>query len=180
MALKTAYIQKPTPAKRGSRARDFASDLSALGLHLGQHGFNGGRDGNGERLAGSALGARESQDAIFQIHTVQGDLRLPQAAAGGQGDLKADSHPFRGTWNGESLSHDLNLILRKDRFNPSDRRPLNSVIEQGDRVHLSKESALAVNPLKYLQILAGLVPSSLAAGRAGKALAPFQINFTIG
>jgi hypothetical protein len=35
-----------------------------------------------------------------------------------------------------------------------------------------------MNPLEDLQILAGLVPSSLTAGRAGKALAPLQINFT--
>jgi hypothetical protein len=37
-----------------------------------------------------------------------------------------------------------------------------------------------VDPLKNLQILAGLVSARLAAGRAGKALAPSQINFTIG
>jgi hypothetical protein len=39
---------------------------------------------------------------------------------------------------------------------------------------------LAVNPFKNLQILAGLVPACFAAGRAREALAPLQINFTIG
>ena len=180
MTLKAAYIQQPAPAKRGSRAGDFASDLAALGLHSGEHRFNGGRDRDRERLTRSALGARESQHAIFEIHAGKRDLRLPQAAAGGQGDLKADSHPFRHSFHGQSFPGDFNLIIRKDRFNAGDRPPLNSVIQKGDRVHLSEQSALPMNPLKNLQILAGLVPSSLAAGRAWEALAPFQINFTIG
>ena len=179
MTLKTAYIQKATPAKRGSRAGDFASDLAALGLHSGEHGFNGGRYGNGERLAGPAFGSREGQHTIFKIHAIQGNLRFPQTAAGGQGDLKADSHPFRHTFHGKSLPYDFNLIIRKDRFDAVDRPPFNSVIQQGDRVHLSEQSSLAMNPLEDLQILAGLVPSSLTAGRAGQALAPFQINFAV-
>lgn len=180
MTFKTANIQQPTPAKRSSRAGHFASDLASLGFHSGEHGFNSGRNGNGERLAGSALGSRESQHTIFEIHAFQGDLGLSQAAAGGQGDLKADSHPFGHSVYCESLPYDFNLIIRKHRFDAVDRPPLNSVIQQGDRVHLSEQSALAVNPLEDLQILAGLVPSSLAARRSGKALAPFQINFTIG
>ena len=180
MTFKTAYIQKATPAKRGSRAGNFASDLAALGLHSAEHGLNGGWNGDGERLAGSALGGGESQHTIFEIHAFQGDLGLPQTAASGQGDLKADSHPFWHAIYGESLPYDFNLIIRKDGFDAVDRPPLNSVIQQGDRVHLSEQSALAVNPLEDLQILAGLVPSSLTAGRSGKALAPFQINFTIG
>jgi hypothetical protein len=36
-----------------------------------------------------------------------------------------------------------------------------------------------MNPLEQLQIRTRLVATSLAAGRAGKALAPLQINFTI-
>ena len=179
MTFKTAYIQQATPAKRSSRAGHFTSDLAALGLHSGEHGLNGGWNGDGERLAGSALGSREGQDTIFQIHAVQGDLGFSQAAAGGQGDLKADSHPFWNTVHGESLPYDFNLIIRKDRFDTVDRAALNSVIQKGDRVHLCKQSALAVNPLEDLQILAGLVPSSLTAGRAWKALAPSQINFAI-
>ncbi|MCX8512615.1 MAG: hypothetical protein ORN83_12730, partial [Chthoniobacteraceae bacterium] len=154
MTFKTANIQQPTPAKRGSRAGDFASDLAALGLHLGEHRFDGGRDGDAERFAGSALGGGESQHTIFQVYAVERDLGLSQSAPRGQGDLKADSHPFWHSVYGESFPYDFNLIIRKDRFNPSDRRPLNSVIEQGDRVHFSKESALAMNPLEQLQIRA--------------------------
>ena len=180
MTFKTAYIQQPTPAKRGSRAGDFASDLASLGLHSGQHGFDGGRNGDAERFSGATLGAGERKDAILEIHAIQRDLCLTQAAARSHGDLKADLHPFGDTWHSESLSYDFDLILRKDRFNPSNRRPLNSVIKQSDRVHLSKQSALPMNPLQHLQIRARLVATSLAAGRAGKALSPFQINFTIG
>ena len=179
MTFKTAYIEKPAPAKRGSRAGHFTSDLPSLGFHLGQHRFDGGRDGNAERFASSAFGGRESQHTVFQVDAFQGDLRLTQPAPRGQGNLKADSHPFGHTFNGQSLLGDFNLIIRKDGFNAGNRAPFNSVIQKGDRVHLSEQSALAVNPFKNLQILAGLVASSLTAGRAGKALAPFQINFTI-
>jgi hypothetical protein len=179
VTLKTAYIQKATPAKRSSRAGDFASDLAALGLHSGEHGFNGGWDGYAERFAGATLRAGERKDAILEIHIFQRDLCLTQAAASSQGDLKADSHPFGYTFHGNSLPYDFNLIIRKHRFDAIDRPPLNSVIQQGDRVHLSEESSLAMNPLEDLQILAGLVPSSLTAGRAGEALTPLQINFAV-
>ena len=180
MTFKPAYIQEPTPAQRGSRAGHFASDLSALGLHSSQHGFDGGRDGDTEGLASSALGAGEGKHTVFQVHALQRDLRLSQTAAGGQGDLKANFHPFGHTFHGQSLPGDFNLIIRKDGFNAGNRAPFNLVIQKGDRVHLSEQSALAVNPFKNLQILAGLVASRLTAGRARKALAPFQINFTIG
>lgn len=180
MTFKTAYIQKATPAKRGSRAGHFASDLAALGFHSGEHGFNRGRNGNGERLAGSALGAGERKYAVFQVHAGQRNLRLSQPAPRGESDLKADFHPFGHAFDGQSLPGDFNLIIRKDGFNAGNRAPFNSVIQQGDRIHLSEQSALAVNPLEDFQILAGLIPSSLTAGRAGKALAPLQINFTIG
>jgi len=180
VTFKTANVQQATPAKRGSRSGDFASDLAALGLHSGEHRFDGGRDGYAERFAGSALGGREGQHTVFQVHAVERDLGLAEAAARSQGDLKADSHPFGHTFNGESFPGDFNLIIRKDRFDAVDRPPLNSVIQQSDRVHLSEQSALAVNPFKNLQILAGLVPSGLTAGRAWKALAPSQINFTVG
>jgi len=180
VTFKTAYIQKATPAKRGSRAGHFTSDLAALGLHLGEHGFNSGRDGNAEGFTSSTFGAGERKDAILQVHAGKRDLCFSQSAPSSQGDLKADSHPFGHTFHGQSLSHDFNFILRKDGFNPSNRRPLNSVIEKGDGVHLSKQSALTVNPLQQLQIRTRLVSTSLTAGRSGKALSPFQINFTIG
>ena len=179
MTLKTANIQKATPAKRGSRAGDLASDLAALGFHLGQHRFDGCRNGNGERLAESTLGSRESQHTIFQVNAIQRDLGFAQAATGGQGDLKAYSHPFGYTLHADSLPNDFDLILRKDRFDACDRASFNSVIEKGDGVHLSEQSALAVNPLQQFQIRTRLVASSLTARRAGEALAPSQINFTI-
>ena len=180
MTFKPANIQQATPAKRGSRAGNLASDLASLGLHLGEHGFDGGRDGNAERFASSALRGGESQHTVFQVHAIERDLRLTQAAACSQGDLKADSHPFGHTFYSQSLPGDFNLIIRKDGFNAGDGPPLNSVIQKGDRIHLAKQSALAVNPFKNLQILARLVATSLPAGRAWKALAPLQINFTIG
>ena len=180
MTFKAAYIQEPTPAKRSSRAGHFASDLATLGLHSGQHGFNGGRYRNAKRFACATLGAGESKDAILQIHAIQRDLRFSQTAASGQGDLKADSHPFGHTLNGQSFPGNFNLIIRKDRFDAGNRAALNTVIEQGNRIHLSEQSALSMNPFKNLQVLARLVASSLAAGGAGKALAPSQINFTIG
>ena len=180
MTLKTAYIEKPTPAKRGSRAGHFTSDLASLSLHSGQHGFNGCRDGNAEGFASSTLGAGKGKDAILQIHAVQGDLCLSQPTPRCQGNFKADSHPFGDSFHGQSLLGDFNLIIRKNGFNAGDRPTLNSVIKKGNRVHLSEQSALPVNPFKNLQILARLVATSLAARRSGKALAPFQINFTIG
>ena len=180
MTFKTANIQQPAPAKRGSRAGDFASDLAALGFHSGEHRFDGGRDGYAERFAGSAFGPGKGEHTIFQVHAVERDLGLAEAAAGCQGDLKADSHPFGHAFNGQGFPGDFNLIIRKDGFNAGDRPPLNSVIQKSDRIHLAKQSALAVNPFKNLQILAGLVPSGLTAGRAWKALAPSQINFTVG
>jgi hypothetical protein len=180
VTLKPANIQEPTPAKRGSRAGNFASDLAALGLHSSQHGFDGGRDGNGEGFAGATLGAGEGKDAILQIHTLKRDLCLSQATASSQGNLKADFHPFGHTFHSQSLPGDFNFIVRKDGFNAGYRASFNSVIQKGDRVHFAQQSALAVDPLKNLQVLAGLVPSSLTAGRAGKALTPLQINFTIG
>jgi len=179
VTFKTAYIQKATPAKRGSRAWHFASDLASLGLHLGEHGFDGGRNGDAEGFASATLGAGEGKDAILQIYAVEGYLRLTQTAASSQSNLKADSHPFGHTFHSQSLPGDFNLIVRKDGFNSADRPPLNSVIQKGDRIHPAQQSALAMNPFKNLQILAGLVPSSLTAGRAWKALAPLQINFTI-
>jgi len=179
VTLKPANIQEPTPAKRSSRAGNFTSDLAALGLHSGQHGFDGGRDGNAKRFAGATLGAGEGKDAILQIHALKRDLCLSQATARSQGDLKANSHPFGHAIHSENFPGDFNLIVRKDRFNTGYRPPFNSVIQKGNGVHFAEQSSLAVNPFKNLQILAGLVASSLAAGGAGKALAPLQINFTI-
>ena len=179
MTFKPANIQQATPAKRGPRAGHFASDLAALGFHLGQHRFDGGRDGDTERFAGATLGSRESQHTIFQVNAIQRDLGFAQTAAGGQCDLKADSHPFWNTFNSESLPYDFDLILRKNRFDACDRASFNSVIEKGDGVHLSKQSALAMNPLQQLQIRTRLVASSLAARSAWEALTPSQINFTI-
>ena len=179
MTFKTANIQQATPAKRGSCAGHFTSDLAPLGFHLGQHGFNGGRDRNAKRFASSALRGGERKDAVFHIHAGKRDLRFTETAACSQGDLKADFHPFGHTLHGQSLPNDFNFILQKDRFNACDRASFNSVIEKGDRVHFSKQSALAVNPFEQLQIRTRLVATSLAAGRAGKALAPLQINFTI-
>ena len=179
MTFKPANIQEPTPAQRGSRAGHFASDLPSLGLHSSQHGFNGGRDGDTEGLASSALGAGEGQDAVFQVHALQRDLRLTKTATSSQGDLKANFHPFGHTFHGQSLPGDFNLIIRKHGLNSADRPPLNSVIQKGDRIHLSEQSALPVNPFQNFQILARLVTSSLTAGRAGKALAPSQIYFAI-
>jgi len=179
VTFKPANIKESTPAKRGPRAGHFASDLAALGLHASQHGFDGGRDGNGEGFAGSSLGAGEGKDAIFKIHAVERDLRLTQSAPRGQGDFKADSHPFGHTFHSQSFSGDFNFIVRKDRFNAGYWAPFNLVIQKGNGVHFAQQSSLAVNPFKNLQILAGLVTSSLAAGGAGKALAPSQIYFTI-
>jgi len=179
MTLKPANIEQATPAKRGSRAGDFASDLASLGLHLGQHGFDGGRDGNAKGFTSATLGAGERKDAVLQVHAMQRDLRLTQSAPRSQGDLKTYPHPFWHALHGQSLPGDFNLIIRKNGFDACDRPPLNSVIQKGNRIHFSKQSTLPVNPFDNLQILARLVPSSLAAGRAGKALAPSQINFTI-
>ena len=179
MTLKPANIEQATPAKGSSRAGHDASYLASLGLHLGQHRFDGGRDRNAERFAAATLGAGERKDAVFNIHTGKRDLRLTQSAPGSQGDLKTYPHPFGHTVDGQGFPGDFNLIIRKDRFNSGDRPSFNSVIQKGDRIHLSKQSALAVNPFENLQILAGLVPARLTARRAGKALAPSQINFTI-
>ena len=180
MTLKPANIQQATPAKRGSRAGHNASYLATLGLHSGKHRFDCGRDGNAERFACATLGAGERKDAILQVDAIKRDLCLTQATARSQGNLKANSHPFGHTFHSQSLPGDFNFIVRKDRFNAVDWPPLNSVIQKRDRIHLAQQSALAVNPFKNLQILAGLVASSLTAGRARQALAPLQINFTIG
>jgi len=180
VTFKAAYIEQPTPAKRGLRAGHFTSDLAPFGLHLGKHGFDGGRDRNAKGFTGSTLGAWKGKHAVFQVDAFKRDLRFAQTAPRSQGDLKADFHPFGHSLNGQSLPGDFNLIIRKDRFNAGDRPAFNSVIQKGDRIHLSEQSALAVNPLKNLQILAGLVPACFAAGRAREALAPLQINFTIG
>ena len=179
MTLKAAYIQEPTPAKRGSRAGHLAGDLASLSLHSRQHRLDGGRDWNAKGFASATLGAGERKDAVLEIHAIKRNLRLTKSAARSQGNFKADSHPFRHTLHGESLPGDFNLIVRKGGFNSADRAPFNSVIQQGNRIHFSKQSTLPVNPFNNLQILARLVPSSLAARRAGKALAPSQINFTI-
>ena len=180
MTFKPANIQEPTPAKRGPRAGNFASDLAALGLHSSQHGFDGGRYGDAEGFASSSLGAGKGKDAIFEIDALKRDLCFTKSAAGSQGDLKTDSHPFGHTFYSQSLPGDFNFIVRKDGFYAGYRPPFNSVIQKGNGVHFTQKSPLAVNPFKNLQILAGLVPSSLAAGSAGKVLTPLQINFTIG
>jgi hypothetical protein len=179
VTFKSANIQQATPAKRSSRAGDDTCDFATLGLHSSQHGFDGGRDGNAERFAGATLGAGESKDAILKIHAVERDLRLTQSAPRGQGDFKADSHPFGHTFNCQGFLGDFNFIIRKDRFNAGYRAPFNSVIQKGNGVHFAQQSALSVNPFDNLQILARLVASGLAAGGAGEALAPSQINFTI-
>ncbi len=179
MTLKPANIEQATPAKRGSRAGNLTSHLASLGLHLGQHRFDGGRDGNAERFARATLGAGERKDAVLQVHAIQRNLCLTKATARSQSNLKADSHPFGHAFHSQSLPGDFNLIIRKDGFDACDRPPLNSVIQKGNRIYFSEQSTLSVNPFDNLQILARLVPSSLAAGRAGKALAPLQINFTI-
>jgi hypothetical protein len=180
VTFKPAYIEQPTPAKGSTRAGHFTSDLAALGLHSGQHGFDGGRYRNAKRFAGATLGAGKGKNAILQIDAIQRDLRLSQTTASGQGNLKADFHPYGHALNGQGFPGDFNLIVRKHWLDVGNRAALNTVIEQGNRIHLSKQSALAVNPFQDLQVLAGLVASSLTAGGAGKALAPSQINFTIG
>jgi len=179
VTFKPANIQEPTPTQRGSRAGNDASDLPSICFHPSQHGFDGGRYGDTERFASSALGAGEGKHAVFQVDALQRDLRLSQAAASSQSNLKANFHPFGHTFHGQSLPGDFNLIIRKHGFNSSDWPPLNSVIQKGDRIHLSEQSALPVNPFKNLQVLARLVAASLTARRAGKALSPLQINFTI-
>jgi len=179
VTFKPAYIQQATPAKRGSRLGYDASDLASLGFHLSEHGFDGGRDGDAEGFTRASLGAGESKNSVLQIHAIQGNLRLTKAAASSQGDLKADSHPFGHAFHSQSLPGDFNLIIRKDGFDACDRPPLNSVIQKGNRIHFSEQSTLPVNPFDNLQILARLVPASLTSGRAGKALSPSQINFTI-
>ena len=180
MTLKPANIQQASPAKRGPRAGNFASDLAALGLHSSQHGFDGGRYGDTERLASSTLGAGECKNAILQIHAIEWNLRFTKPTASSQGDFKADFHPFGHAFNCQGFPGDFNFIVRKDRFNAGYRASFNSVIQKGNGVHFAEQSPLAVNPFKNLQILAGLVASSLASGRAREALAPSQINFTIG
>jgi len=179
MTLKPANIQQATPAKRGSRAGNLAGDLASLGLHSRQHRLDGGRDRNAKGFASATLWAGEHKDAVLEIHAIKRNLRLTKSAARSQGNFKADSHPFRHTFHSQSLPGDFNLIIRKDRFNAGDRPSLNSVIQKSDRIHLAKQSALPVNPFKNLQVLARLVPASLTSGRAGKVLAPSQINFTI-
>ena len=179
VTFKPANIQQATPAKRGSRAGDFASHLAALGLHSSQHGFDGGRNGDTKRFASSTLGGGESQHTVFQVHAIEWNLSFTEATASSQGNLEADFHPFGHAFNGQGFPGDFNFIVRKDRFNAGYRASFNSVIQKGNGVHFAQQSALAVDPLKNLQILAGLVPSSLAAGRAREALAPSQINFTI-
>ena len=179
MPFKPANIQEPTPAKRSSRAGHFASDLAALGLHSSQHGFDGGWDGNGEGFASATFGAGKGKDAILEIYAFKRDLCFTKSAAGSQGDLKADSHPFGHTFNGQGFPGDYNFIVRKDRLNAGNRASFNSVIQKGNGVHFAEQSPLAVDPLKNLQILARLVASSLAAGGAGKVLTPSQINLTI-
>jgi len=180
VTFKPANIQQATPAQRGSRSGDDASDLAPLGLHLGKHRFDGGRYGDAEGFASSTLGAGECKDAILQIHAIEGNLSFTKATASSQGYLEADFHPFGHAFNGQGFPGYFNFIVRKDRFNAGYRASFNSVIQKGNGVHFAQQSALAVDPLKNLQILAGLVPASLAAGGAGKALAPLQINFTIG
>ena len=179
MIFKSANIQQATPAKRSSRAGHDACDFATLGLHSSQHGFNGGRYRNAKRFACATLGAGESKDAILQIDALKRDLCFTKSASSSQGDLEADSHPFGHTFHSQSLLGDFNFIVRKDRFNAGYRPPFNSVIQKGNGVHFAQQSALAVDPFKNLQILAGLVSARLAAGRAGKALAPSQINLTI-
>ena len=179
MTLKPANIEQATPAKRSSCAGHLASDLASLGLHSGQHRFNGGRDRDAEGFTSATLGAGERKDAVFQIHAVERDLRLAEATARSQGDLKADSHPFGHPFDGQGFPGDFNLIVRKNGFNSTDRAFFNSVIQKSNRIHFSKQSTLPVNPFDNLQVLARLVPPSLTARGAGKALAPSQINFTI-
>jgi hypothetical protein len=178
--FKPANIEEPTPAKRSSRAGNFTSDLAALGFHSSEHRFDGGRDRDAERFAGSSLGAGEGEDAILQIHTLKRNLCLTKSAAGSQGNLKADFHPFGHTFHGQSFPGDFNFIVRKDRFDAANRPAFNTVIKQGDRIHFAQQAPLAMDPFENLQILAGLVASSLAAGGARETLAPSQINFTIG
>ena len=179
MTFKPANIQESTPAKRGSRAGHFASDLAALGLHSGQHGFNGGRYRDAEGFVSATLGAGERKNAVLQIHAVERDLSLTESAASGQSDLKTDSHPFGHTFYSQSLPGDFNFIVRKNRFNAGYRASFNSVIQKGNRIHFAQQSALAVDPFKNFEILARLVPSGLAAGGAWEALTPLQINLTI-
>ena len=179
MTFKPANIQEPTPAKRGAYVGNLAGDLAALGLHLRKHGFDGGRDGDTKGFAGSTFGAGEGKHTVLQVHAIQRDLRLTEATARSQSDLKTYPHPLGHAFNRQGLPGDFNFIVRKDRFNTGYRPPFNSVIQKGNGVHFAQQSALAMDPFEDLQILAGLVASSLTSGRAGKALAPSQINLTI-
>ena len=111
VTFKPANIQQPTPAKRGSRAGHFASDLPSLGFHSGQHGFDSGRDGDAKGFTSATLGAGKGQNAVLQIHAIKGDLRLTETAARSQGDLEADFHPFGHTFHSQSFPGDFNLII---------------------------------------------------------------------
>ena len=138
MTFKAANIEQATPAKRGSRAGNVTSHLASLGLHLGEHGFDGGWDGNAKGFAGPTLGAGEGKHTVLQVHAIQRDLRLTEATARSQGDLKTYPHPFGHTFNSESLPGDFNLIIRKNGLNSTDRAFFNSVIQKGNRIHFSK------------------------------------------
>jgi len=179
MTFKAANIQQATPAQRCPRAGNFTGKLTAFRFHVLQHGFDGGRDWNAKRLSGSALGAGECQDAIFEIDARKRDLRFTETAASGQSNLKGNVHPLRDSFDGQRFPYDFNLIIRKGGFNSGNRAAFNSVIKQSNGVHLSKQATLPMNPFKYLQILARLVPAGLSAGRAGEVLPPFQINFAV-
>ena len=111
MTFKPANIEQPTPAKRGSRSGNFASDLASLGLHSGQHRFDGGRDRNAKGFTSSAFRAGKGKDAVLKIHAIEGDLRLTETAARSQGDLKADFHPFGHAIDGQGFPYDFNLII---------------------------------------------------------------------
>jgi len=128
VTFKPANIQEPTPAKRSSCAGNFASDLAALGLHSSQHRFNGGRDRDREGFTGTAFRAGEREHTVFDIHALQRNLRLTQAATRSQSDLKADRHPFRDPFDQKSLPGYLDFIICKHGLYLTDRALFYSII----------------------------------------------------
>jgi hypothetical protein len=156
-------IKQLAPVMRGF-GRDLATNFSAARLEVAQEWDDRLWDGNGESHFGSSFGGREGDCARNQIHPFQRDSSFTQSASSGQSDLPTYTHPLGDDLMLQRPSHRLNLGGAKGGKDSDAGRGLNGVVVQSGGLALAEQAALAVDPLKKLNISQSTVSVDAVAG----------------
>jgi len=155
---------KQLPPVIASFGRDLATDFRSARLEIAKEWDDRLWYGNGEGHVGSSFGSGEGDSAAYQIHPLQRDSSFAQAAASGQSDLKAYSHPIRDDFMAQGISHGRDLGRAKGGEDADAGGWLNGVVVKGNSLALTQQATLAVDPLEKLNISQGAVTVDAVAG----------------